>query len=272
MLRNLIRYLPVTTLILLYLFICGSLYLISFWSFFDLDISNIVEIWEIPKSFLMPFVISNGVIVFFFLANMVTIDFQLKKKNKSQDTAVAKPKIIKKRHWIIDFLLSRDFWTSILISLVYLTFPTSSSNKLSLVWVIICVIFCFVTASYIMKLEVVKKILPYYSLRYYVIVLLVLTPVMSFTKGRTSAISIYTNKEIKYVIINPNKTSMDGSLINDSASFKLLGFLGDKLIISTINNKIIRILNQTSVNEVELREPEDKKQLKALPESVKKLQ
>lgn len=68
---------------------------------------------------------------------------------------------------------------------------------------------------------------------------------MSFCIGKSAALKIYTNKEIKCIIINASMNTINKK---DSASMKFLGFLGDKAIISSLDNKRIVFLNQSEIN------------------------
>jgi phosphate starvation-inducible membrane PsiE len=46
--------LSVTTLIIFYLYFCGALYLTSFWNTFHLNVTGMISISDIPKSFAIP--------------------------------------------------------------------------------------------------------------------------------------------------------------------------------------------------------------------------
>lgn len=71
---------------------------------------------------------------------------------------------------------------------------------------------------------------------------------MSFMLGKIKALAIYNNSEIKYIkhLINNNATEIFAA--KDSTNFKLIGFLGDKLIIGSLDNKQTVILNQSSIS------------------------
>lgn len=94
-----------------------------------------------------------------------------------------------------------------------------------------------------------KRFLPYPYLRFYLCAILFYTPIMSFAIGKARGINVYTNKEIKYI----SDTNINKSMsISDTIPLKLLGFLGDKFIVSSLDNKKIIVLNQSSFEGVML--------------------
>lgn len=80
--REIFKYLPLTTMFIIFLYCCGSLYLVAYWGTFEIDISNLVSLTEIPKSFIMPFFISNSLFVFYFTFNLLTYPSDLIRQEK----------------------------------------------------------------------------------------------------------------------------------------------------------------------------------------------
>jgi len=70
--KEFIKNLPITTFILVYLFFCGSLYLVGFWTTFDIDVTNFITIIEIPKSFVIPFLLANGIVFFQIVLHLIS--------------------------------------------------------------------------------------------------------------------------------------------------------------------------------------------------------
>lgn len=85
MFTDILKKIPTTTILLTYLFICGVLYIIGFWSLFNIDISNLVTITDIPKSFVFPFVISQGLFLFNMLTQFITASTDKDPENSNQD-------------------------------------------------------------------------------------------------------------------------------------------------------------------------------------------
>jgi len=71
----------------------------------------------------------------------------------------------------------------------------------------------------------------------------------SFILGRVKAIYVYKNENIKYAKAIDNNSI---SAISDSVPKKFLGFLGDKAIVSSLDNKTIIVLNQDKYDRIEL--------------------
>ena len=80
--------------------------------------------------------------------------------------------------------------------------------------------------------------------------------------------SIYTNKDIMYINTINNKMASD---ILDTLSIKFCGFLGDKVIVSLLNNEKIIIINQSDFNGVILSEKRNvKRDSVAVKPTIKK--
>jgi hypothetical protein len=245
--EKIIKYIPITTLIILFLFVCGGLYLIGFWETFRVDIIGLVQITEIPKSFILPFSYSIGItMLMLFISLLITegkpipvffhkaFDYVLEIENKN-----------------IFFKL--DFWVTVLsVSILVLSLFLNHSivfwNISGLIMV--AVIFSkLLSYSYLFKQFRNSKMI--LALCY----IIVFTPIMSFVMGKTKALEIYNNREIKWIKTLSNANTKEIFAQNDTSALKFLGFLGDKFIISSLDNKKIIILNQSAFDGVELIEP-----------------
>ena len=79
--KDIISKITFTTFILGYLFFCGSVYLISFWSTFEFDITNYIDLLDIPKSFIYPLATGIGVsILGTVIQGIIHTNENLKKK------------------------------------------------------------------------------------------------------------------------------------------------------------------------------------------------
>ena len=54
--KELLKDLSLTTLVVFYFFFCGGVYLYSFWSTFNFDPSDLITLTDVPKSFIYPLV------------------------------------------------------------------------------------------------------------------------------------------------------------------------------------------------------------------------
>jgi len=236
--KEYIKAIPVTTIILLYLYICGSLYLIGYWSYFDIDISNIVSFADVPKSFVMPFILSNG---FYLLIAITDILIYHDGPNEEEYNI----SWFYRKKWRL--VLHLDFWLSISPPLILLFY---SYNKDSIFfWLATAIIFPYMVARKIKSIPLVKKAIPHFYLRNYTINIFFCTIFFSFILGRVKAIYVYKNENIKYAKAIDNNSI---SAISDSVPKKFLGFLGDKAIVSSLDNKTIIVLNQDKYDRIEL--------------------
>lgn len=254
MLKEYFKELPITTLILLFLFICGSLYLIGYWGTFDVDISNIVSATDIPKSFIMPFVVSNGMLIANILLQIII--FRHLKEQVVPKSEEVKKRTFFGRFW--RFLLSVDAIFS--LSAVFIISEYENNKLNGVYWLVSGFTVSILVGIKIVNLPAIRRIIPYEIIRMYTVMMLIYTPVMSFAIGKTRAINTYVNKQIRYATAIPTNTSINTQAIKDSSSLKLLGFLGDKIILSSLDNKKIYILNQSAFDIVELQDRAQKKE------------
>lgn len=241
MVKKIIGSLPLTTIILIYLYVCGSLYLIAYWSTFDIDISNFVGITEIPKSFVFPFVISNFSFLFLWVINMASNKDIGRKDDELPREVPSKFDRI---------LFNPDIY--IFIGIILLNFLWLAKQSFFL-WVVGGLTLALALGSKVSSFEFVKKAIPYYVVRNYMITMIVLTPIACVVWGKVNSIKIYKNDELKYIKAIPADSSQHILAINDSTQLKLLGFLGDKIIISSIDNERMFILNHESFNILEIK-------------------
>jgi hypothetical protein len=251
MFKQILDKLPLATILLSYFFVCGGLYLIGFWTTFNIDITNFVSITDIPKSFVLPFVLSQGVFLLQTLTNALSSSFH-KDEEVSEISKAKKTKSKLQRilyaifHWDTLFSLAVAF--IIYFSYRYKTNPIYWS--LSSLTVAFYLVYKFTSLKY------VKTKIPYFALRLYVAYIICLLPIFCFSTGKILSVNIYNNKDIMYINTISDSSQSGNTSMNfskrDSSSLKLLGFLGDKLIISSINNKKIIFVNQSSFKTVEL--------------------
>jgi hypothetical protein len=236
MFKDILKQLPITTLILIYLYICGGLYLIAFWSTFKIDISNIVSVTEIPKSFIFPFLLSNSFLLFSILYELIL-------------PTVTEPKpIVINGNSLVKRVTSAEGLLALVIALVFTISIFIEIGKFTLAAIAIG----FFLIHKMLKSEYIKSIITYYPLRRYLVITFISTPILSYSLGANRSYQIYNNVDPQ-IVKSPTKNSIiEFYSTNDSTKLKLLGFLGDKVIISTIDNKRTFILNQSAVEKIEI--------------------
>lgn len=238
MIKSILTHLPITSLIIIYLFISGGVYLVGFWGTFNVEAFSLIEIWDIPKNFIAPFLYSGGAFLLFVTAYWLYINSRKEnifiKTNPSSDM----PK--KKSNYKIYLIL--------IVMILFLIFYNSLRFNYYF-WTL-----SFFTLAGVLILEIkdaslAVKIIPNNLLRFYVFILIILPPVMCFVVGKGNALLIYNNSKVQIVKIATNSKSNN---ISDTTSLKLLGFLGEKFIVSSLDNKKIFVLNQSSFDVIEL--------------------
>jgi hypothetical protein len=237
------KHLPLTTIFIAYLFVCGSLYIIGFWTTFDIEITNFLNISEIPKSFILPFVLSNGLTFFQMIINFIAspIFSEEHEKEKKKEKSILKTKLIR----ILNVFIHLDMiFSYFMICIIY--FYYSHKTKV-LFWSISTIVFGILMAMKIVRNDKIKELIPKKNIRLYTVQILVFIPIVSFSTGKINSLNIYNNDKITLIeIIKDNK------IVPSNKPNKLIGFIGEKLVISDLKNEKMKVINQTSFNEVEL--------------------
>ncbi len=244
MLKDILKQLPLTTFIVIFLYVCGGLYLIGYWGTFGIDISNIVGIVEIPKGFIFPFVLSQG---YFLMYPLFDVIVPIKTKD-------SKPKEYK--YFIWKLLLDVNIYIIILGGLVYPFFLLYKGSVFF--WFFYGFALSIALVIKTIGMPFVKEIIPSYPLRRYIVIMIIFTPIISLVTGKIQSLEVFNNNHIKYIKAEPNNNKTNILATNDTTRLKLLGFLGEKVIISSLDNKKQYILNQSSVDVVGLEDVEKK--------------
>ena len=254
MVDKVVKYIPITTIIIIYLFLCGGLHLVAFWSTFGIDISNIVSIWEIPKSFIYPFLISQS-FGLFLLLNNVMAPIENNRKLEIPNTL---------------------FWSLVLQANTYIILSSLLVpflilfNKSIILWGITGLFVGLSISFKVFSLQTVKNLIPNFHWRLFICQMIIMTPATCITLGKVNSLSIYKNRDIKYIKIANDKSNVQTFPIKDSLDFKLLGFLGGKLIVSSLDNNKIFVLNQSAFDVVEIDKEAGKKDVRK-PETLKRI-
>lgn len=217
-----------TTVLLIFLFFCGTLYIISYWSTFNFDITNYIELFDIPKSFVFPLATGMGVSLLSLLAQTIVQDSPVTTKIEVPTEKGLNRGFAAKLQWInIDIV-------TLISLLTYIVFYKTGRE-----WVII---FLGLTLSFwgFRKLHTSTtaiKLLPNKRLRLFLSVMFSFIPVYSFGKGKLDGIDVWKNRTyysiVKLVYTDPSITPQA------AVGSKLLGKLGSCLIVTdSLNNNI----------------------------------
>lgn len=257
---------PISILLLVYFYLCGGLYLIGFWGIFDIDISNLISITDIPKSFVFPFFVTQGLLVLQSFINFITssyLEYDDIKENGNEEKKT-KEKISNKRkllNWLFR-ILKKTFsvltsLNMIIILVSYLIFTNYKNNQTSILfWVCSSLIMSHLLVTKFVRWDIAKEYIKSYNTRYFIAFILISMPIYCFSTGKISSLSIYNNDNIKIV----KSSNIDNKTFpcNDSIQYKFIGFIGDKFIISSIDNKNLHILRQSSYDRISLKIKDNK--------------
>ena len=268
MLTGIFKSVTLVTGVLIYFYLSGGLYLIGYWSSFNLDISNFITLSDIPKNFVFPFIITNA---FYFVVifvnsmtqkviNDITTQKRELRKMQSQLEAVKGGEINKlkkvKEHPNLFVYLIKDINLWIIWLFYFAVKFYKDYSHTILYWGISILLF---STFLIIKLTTEKFFDRFFKEGFggrYAKYFLFLFPIVCFGTGKYLSLNIYNNQDIRAIKAITNKSSQP---IIDSTAFKLLGFLGDKAIISSLDNKKMIVLNQNAYEGLELEEKKDEK-------------
>lgn len=247
MLQNITKHIPLTTIIVSYFFICGGLYLIGFWGTFNIDISNLVSLADIPKSFILPFAITQGFYFMYMLLSAFTTRFL-----DDLDDPEPKAKRTHKSKWKRLFYHFATLNTVFVIALFIILLNFGKYRTNTEYWIILTTVIALFMMYKVVTSPFVKEKIPFYNIRIYTAHILCFLPITCFGLGKVASINIYNNHNIKIIQTIKTETPI---IKSDTISLKLLGFIGDKLIISSFDNKKIIFINQSSYDKVEFTDP-----------------
>lgn len=116
-------------------------------------------------------------------------------------------------------------------------------------WIISSVLLGYTLALKFNRYPYIKKQIPYFTIRYYLGYVLCFFPISCFTTGKVLALGIYNNSNIQNVQLLKENLKDAGI---DTLPKKFIGFIGDKLIIGSIDNKMVYVLNQSDFGNIVL--------------------
>lgn len=244
-LKDILSQVSVTTLLLVFLFFCGTLYIISYWSTFKFDITNYIELLDIPKTFVFPLATGLGVAFLSLLAQAV---ISISADEHPQPLVVRNitSRFERKWSWLNSNLLT-------LVSLVSCMLFYQPYRE----WIVILAGFTLIGWGFrkMNRNDYIIKLIPYKRARFFFSVLITFVPVYSVCKGKLDAIAVWKNTHVYYVA---DIAYMDGFVPtkNEIVGKKLLGKLGGCVVITDSANANITVLNLEKVQLVKYRRSE----------------
>lgn len=234
----------ISSIMIVYFTICGTLWHIGYWSTFDINILQYITVGEIIKSFIIPF-LSSGIIflITYFTINYVTIADNINKTDKyfsgkGKDTRVGR--YLNKNKY---FFLTCYF---VLLFFIYLF---ASHPK----WLFLPLLLAIPIGIILSHQQLFINIIPHPDLRYFVLTLFVYLPLLSFGLSKYNGLNVRDN--IKYKMISKIETSSKTNL-DSLIGFKYLGSAGNKIFLSKLDNSEIVLLNDNLIDYIGLK-PKD---------------
>jgi hypothetical protein len=242
-LKELLSYISLTTLLLMFLFFCGTLYIISYWTTFDFDITNYIELFDIPKSFVFPLATGLGVSFLSLLAQ------GLLRTSASPAESITSKTINNKELGVVKII--RLFNPNV-ISLVTLAICMSAYKPYS-EWIVITAGLSMGIWSFrvVNNSSRVSQLIPDKKLRLFFSVLIVFIPVYSCCKGKLDSIAIWKNRN--YYTITNVVSSEPKAIFAGLIGKKLLGKLGGNIVVTDSANSNVIVVNLTDVDIIQYR-------------------
>jgi hypothetical protein len=247
--KDALKGVTLATGLLIYFYLCGAVYLIGFWSTFNVDVSSFVSISDIPKNFIYPFVFTNTVVATYMIMQSIVIRYVAKNILKESPLEVKPEQPVDKDKWWSIFF-NVDLYIAMYFVAVFKLYTFCQYNPMFWAWLLI--LFTFFILVKISRFKDIQNVFIDYLKVSYFRFFLILFPVVCFGTGKIKSLDIYNNDEVRPIkAINNSKIQ---PIADSISSIKLLGFLGEKAIVSSFDNKIILVLNMSSFEAIQLDE------------------
>ena len=224
-----------------YLFICATCWHITYWSTFNINPFEYLQVTDILISFSYPFLYTSIGVFILFITQTYLQDVILEKKNingedlidRLQKVKFFKYPVIKWIIWFIKWFMICVFFLFVIL----LTYYTEIDARLiilpSLYMLIMMVLFLKSELYTVLYLEYRTNFIYYFAL------VILIIPTYSISHSRQLAVDIKENKEFNYTK-------------QDSTYYKIIGKLGDYMILSTFDNKETEILDLNKVEKFKM--------------------
>lgn len=237
--KEILKNIPIATILLTYLFICGSLYLIGFWSTFNVDVFSLISLYDIPKNFVFPLLVTQSL----FLVNALSsnlIDLEADRVSVDNLIPIKSTWPKWKRVILTLFTSTRLVLATVLISLTHLYDDFLKNPQY---WTLTSAIIAYFLLFKFINHSNAKEYIKSGLLRYYIGHLIIFFPIASFSTGKILSLNIYNNDK---------PTIIEVKVENKLQKLKFLGFISDTYIYSSKDNKIIYIQEKFSDSKIKL--------------------
>jgi hypothetical protein len=244
--KEIISKVSITAFLLSYLFICGTLYLVGYWSTFDFDITNYIELLDIPKSFVFPLLTGIGIsTVSILVQGIIRLAEKLDKDQMINKPLLVNIKEVPTKTLLFRILVDVDFWAVIILSAAFYFY----SPRRAWVFAIVSTTLVIYSIAKYLRSSVIARLIPNQTVRLFTSILLFFVPIFSFSNGKLNAIAIWKNQKYFKIADLTFKEGKSGT--SHLISAKLLGKLGTTIFLSDSANGRLTILNLETVQSVE---------------------
>ena len=210
-------------LLLPYLFACSLGWDISYWSTFDINPFEYLELSDIVKSFIYPLIASSFISIIFFLiiTNSIMVIF-----------VSGLEKVHLKEHPVVRRVL---YIFGLLGWLVLVVYTINQGEKIN--WIYFPFLYYLFAAVSLCLVDYSKLDSSLTNQKYKIPIVfsLLLIPTLCVSDAKVEAINVKQNALYDYTIVQLNDST--------SINYKILGKLGDYMILSTGDNKEKQIIH-----------------------------
>lgn len=226
------KYLPLATMLLIYYFVCGSLFEIGFWHTFNLDITSLISISEIPKNVVSPFIKTQvlGVI----MAVLLLLFSKIEKGESNYDWMKrTNPKAHKTFRFIIRISLLIVVGTAVALHKKHQYTPAY--------WDFFTLFISILISLLLLDNKWIESKIKSTALKLFTTLTIIYLPLACLAVGKITSIDIFKNKEVQYISFQPN--------LGIDKEYKLIRIVnGDKAVIAPLDNHEIVIINLSVYN------------------------
>lgn len=234
----------ISTFMVVYFTICGTLWHIGYWSTFNINILQYITVVDLIKSFIFPFLSSGVFLLFGYLfTSYVTIADNINNPQKIssgkwRNTRVGKY-LNKNKYGIL----------TIYFCLISIIFIYGSHPK----WILLPFLIAIPMGIILSHRKFSIDIISHPDLRNFTMVFFVCLPLISFGLAKYDGLAVRDN--IKYRIVSDLECNSETNL-ESLIGFKYLGEAGNKIFLTKRDNSEMIMLNNNTVNFISIKSKE----------------
>jgi hypothetical protein len=216
--------------------ICGGIYHLAYWDTFDINGLAYIDLSEIIKVFIYPFVSAIIMFTIGIIIGKFIMPSTFFPNGNGSNTKVGK---VLNSKWCIQLLIF--IWAIV----IYVLYNGISIHR----WIVWGYIVGYVPWLYLNKTGFLHDYFKNERIRISFLIVLIYLPIYSFSTGKYNSELI--KKNLKYEYITELKTNSDVGRVD---SLKLLGYTGKFYIISNLNNDNLLIIESSKIEYIKLRQ------------------